>query len=109
MNYSLGKKELEKCSNDGSGQPVYYNFRDMGGSYLSMPTIEDIFKEGMDVKINIYYCTVAGKVKGQFNTPMTDEDIREIKILAGKFGNHFYTKTELKAKVDSLTDPKLFD
>ena len=109
MNYSLGKKELEKCSNDGSGQPVYYNFLDMGGSYLSMPTIEDIFKEGMDVKVNIYHCTVAGKVKGQFNTPMTDEDIKEIKILAGKFGNHFYTKTELRRKVDSLDDPKLFD
>lgn len=108
MNYSLGKKELEKCSDDGHGHPIDYPFHDMGGSYLSMPTIENIFNEGMDVKINIYYCTVAGKVKGAFNTPMTDEDIKEIKILAGKFGNQFYKKDELKRKVDSLTDPNLF-
>src|SRR3954471_2301251 len=109
MNYGLGKKEVEKCTDDGSGQSVYYHFRELGGSYISMPTIEDIFNEGMDVKINIYHCTSAGKVKGAFNTPMTDEDIKEIKVLAGKFGNHFYTKKELKEKVDSLTDPRLFD
>ena len=108
MNYSLGKKEVEKCTDNG-GSPVYYNFRSMGGNWLSMPTIEDIFNEGMDVKVNIYHCTVAGKVRGDLNIPMTDEDIKEIKILAGKFGNHFYTKTELRKKVDSLDDPKLFD
>ncbi|CAG8742695.1 8072_t:CDS:1, partial [Ambispora leptoticha] len=61
------------------------------------------------VKINIYHCTAAGKVKGDFNIPMTDEDIKEIKILAGRFGNQFYNKDELKRKVDSLDDPKLFD
>src|SRR5947199_2336703 len=109
MNYSVGKKELEKCSDDGYGQPIYYQFRELGGSYIQMPTIEDIFNEGTSVKINIYKCSVAGKVKGAFNTPMTDEDIKDIKLLAGEFGNRFYTKEEMKSKVDSLTDTKFFE
>jgi hypothetical protein len=109
MNYSIGKKELEKCSDNGYGNPVYYNFQDMGGSYLSMPTIENIFNDSADNKINIYKCSVAGKVKGEFNTPMTDEDIKDIKLLAGEFGDRLYTKDEMKKKVGRLTDPKFFE
>ncbi|CAG8668134.1 3950_t:CDS:2, partial [Ambispora gerdemannii] len=86
---------MEKCTYY-NGDPIPYNFQSAGGSWVKMPDVEELFDKYPGMTVNLYHVTVQGKVKGVHDTPMTDNDIKEIKAIGRELGDKFYTKKELK-------------